>query len=336
MLNIALIGCGGMANWHASEWVKLAPEAQVVALVDPVPAQTAAFQQKYFPNARIYASMGDLLADPPAGLNAVNLVTPHTQHFEQAQAALQAGWHVLVEKPMVTASEHAYALAALVRKTGLKLGITYQSPYTAEFGYLAAMRDAGELGRVQIISGQLSQDWLRGTAGKWRQDPALSGGGQMYDSGAHLLNAIMWLMNEPVVQVSCMYDRCGSAVDINGVAIARFRSGAFASLAIGGNCPQFQSEVQIQTERYLVLTDQYGGKLELRRGKLGRCYPHVPNADSPAAGSPHHNFLRATQGLEPLRAPVRYGVLLSALMDALYKAAETGQVVDVVPVPDDL
>jgi len=149
----------------------------------------------------------------------------------------------------------------------------------------------------------------------------LSGGGQMYDSGAHLLNAMMWLMNDPVVEVACFYDNCDSPVDINGVAIAKFQNGAFASIAIGGNSPQFATEIQIQTDKMRIVTDQYGGKLEMYGQNGKRIYPHVPalaaNQGDRPVGTPHLNFVNAMLGKEKLRAPVRYGVLLSALMDAM-------------------
>jgi predicted dehydrogenase len=266
----------------------------------------------------------------------VVLVTPHTLHFSQAKAALELGINVLVEKPMVTSSEHAYELWRVVTKSGKMLGITFQSPYTEVYGYLAQERDAGRLGKVQIISGWLSQYWLKNTAGKWRQEPKLSGGGQMYDSGAHLLNAMMWLMNEPVVEVACFYDRCGSPVDINGVAIAKFKNGALASIAIGGNCPPFGTEIQIHTDTMRITTDQYGGKLEMF-GKDGkRIYPHVVADERPSGGTPHLNFVNALLGKEKLRAPVRYGVLLSALMDAMYESADGEKMIKVKAVPEEL
>jgi predicted dehydrogenase len=335
MIHFALVGCGGMAHWHAQQLQKIS-QCKVVALVDTVPAHTNEFRQKYFHDAAEYGSLEILLQMPPKQLDAIVLVTPHTLHYPQAKATLEHGLHVLVEKPMVTSSPHAYDLWRAVKRTGKLLGITFQSPYTPEFGYLAAERDAGRLGKIQMISGWLSQDWLRMTAGKWRQDPALSGGGQMYDSGAHLLNAMMWLMNDPVVEVACLYDKCNSPVDINGVVIVRFQNGVLGSICIGGNSPNFRTEIQIQTDKYLIVTDQYGNRLEIR-GEHGRTiYPHVLSDDRPATGSPHLNFVCAILGEEQLRVPVRYGVLLSALMDALYESADKHCSVRVEPVPRDI
>lgn len=336
MLNFALVGCGGMGKWHARELKKMASETKVVALCDPQPAQTAAVRQEFFPDAAEYADYAALLGD--AGrlkLDAVVLVTPHTLHHEQAKAALQAGLHVLVEKPMVTRSEDAYDLWRTVEATGKQLAVTFQAPYTAEYQYLKQLRDSGRWGKVQVIQGWLAQGWLKGTAGTWRQKPELSGGGQMYDSGAHVLNGMMWLMNEPVVEVACFYDRCGSPVDINGVAIAKFASGALGSIAIGGNSPGWNVRVSVQTDRLQAVTGPHGGFLEIT-GDPELKYPHVPASSVPGAFTVYRNFVSALQGKEALQVPVRYGVLLSALMDALYESADTGKVVKVKPVPERL
>jgi predicted dehydrogenase len=160
----------------------------------------------------------------------------------------------------------------------------------------------------------------------------------MYDTGAHLFNAVTWLMNDPVVEVGCFYDKCASPVDINGVAMARFQNGAMASFNISGNCDAFGTEIQILTDRMLIQTDQYGGKLEIKGHDGKRIYPHVKQdiALPGSGGTPHKNFVNALMGREPLRAGVRYGVLLSALMDALYESSDGRRIVQVKPVPADI
>jgi predicted dehydrogenase len=336
MIHMALVGCGGMANWHATQLKAMSDEVSVVALVDTVPAQTKAFKEKYFPDAVEYADYDKLLADArKLKLDAVNLVTPHTLHYPQAKAALEAGLNVLVEKPMVTASEHAYDLWKTVKKSGKKLGITFQAPYTAEYQAIKGLRDSGEMGKVQIIQGWLAQGWMKGTAGKWRQDPKLSGGGQMYDSGAHVLNGMMWIMNDPVVEVACFYDTLGAPVDINGVAIMRFQNGAMGSVAIGGNSPGWDVAIQVQTDKMQLKTGPHGGSLDISRGGK-KYYPRVEMDDRPAGATPHRNFIDALQDKAELQAPVRYGVLLSALMDAMYESADQRKPVQVKPVPRDL
>jgi predicted dehydrogenase len=334
MIHLAIVGCGKMASWHAEELSKL-PDVKVIALVDPIPARTAEIRKQFFQKAHEFTSMESMLADKRVKLDAVNIVTPHTLHFAQAKAALERGLHVLVEKPMVTNSQDARDLWRIVRATGKVLAIAYQAPYTEEFAYLAHLRDSGSLGKVQLISGWVSQNWLKGTANTWRQDPAFSGGGQMFDTGAHLFNAIMWIMNNPVVEAGCFYDKCDAPVDINGVAIAKFQNGALGNIAIGGNCPTFHTEIAIQTDRFLILTDQYGKKLEFLSAD-GKQVERPVKHEGHGPTTPHRNFVNAILDREPVRAGVRYGVLLTALMDALYESADHRRVVQIEPVPEDI
>ncbi|HEY7090494.1 MAG TPA: Gfo/Idh/MocA family oxidoreductase [Tepidisphaeraceae bacterium] len=335
MLNFALVGCGGMAHWHAQQLQKI-PEVKVVALMDTVRAQTESFKQKYFPEAIEFDSYEKLLEQPPAKLDAVLLVTPHTLHYPQSKAALERGINVLCEKPMVTNCEHAYDLWRTQKRSGKLMAIAIQAPYTQEYQCLARMRDSGKLGKISMISGWLSQGWMNATKGKWRQDPALSGGGQMYDSGAHVLNGIMWLVNSPVVEVGCFYDKCGTAVDINGVGILKFQNGTLGSLAIGGSGVNWDVSINIQTDKLVAKTAPHGGWLEMTGPGGKKIYPQIEENDHPAAGTPHLNFVNALLGKEKPIAPVRYGVLLSALMDALYESADTQKLVRVKPVPDDV
>lgn len=330
MLNFALVGCGSMAHWHAQQLQKI-PEVNVVAVVDPAAHHLRAFRELYFKDATEFTSFDRLLAHPPTKLDAVVLVTPHALHYPQAKEALESGINVLIEKPMVTESRHAFDLAQTVKRTGKLLGITFQAPYTAEYLHLAHLRDIAQLGRIQVFSGWLAQGWLQATKGSWRQDKAQAGGGQLYDAAAHLFNAMLWIINEPAVEVACFYDNCHTPVDINGVAIVRFRGGAIASIGVGGNCPAFRTEIQIQTDSHFVITDQYGGKLEITN-RDGRPLPppaRIVNA------SPHWNFVHALLGKEPLRVPARYGVELALLMDAIYESGSTGKIVKVAQVPQE-
>jgi predicted dehydrogenase len=331
MLNLALVGCGNMAHWHAQQLQKIS-DMKVVALADPVAWRVSEFKNKYFNDAAEFDSFERLLDHTPQKLDGVVLVTPHVQHYPQAKAALERGIHVLVEKPMVTNLEHAYDLWRTVKQTGKLLAIGFQAPYTPEFQCFASMRDSGKLGRISLISGWLSQSWLSGTKGTWRQDPSQSGGSQMYDSGAHVLNSIMWLVNSPVVEVACLIDRCDSPVDINATAILKFENGAMGSIAIGGSGVGWDAMLHIQTDKVVAKTGPHGAWLEMS-GRDGRkVYPQIEMSDHPAAGTPHLNFVNAILGREKLICPVCYGVLLSELMDAMYESAGKHEIVKVRPV----
>jgi hypothetical protein len=92
--------------------------------------------------------------------------------------------------------------------------------------------------------------------------------------------------------------------------------------------------IHIQTDKVVAKTAPHGGWLELNGIDGRKVYPQIEQDDRPAGGTPHLNFVNAILGKEELHCPVRYGVLLSALMDAMYLAADERRVVKVEPVPD--
>lgn len=334
MVKLAIVGCGGMAQGHAQTLAGM-PEVKLVAFCDVIKSRAEGYCEKYAKEAKVFESHSEMIRSMKGELDGIVNVTPHTVHYPQCKEALEAGYHVLVEKPMVTSSVHAYDLWNVVNRCGKVFGIAFQAPYTPEYQCIKRLRDNGTLGKVQLIQGWLAQNWRTNTMGTWRQDPAMSGGGQMYDSGAHVLNGIMWIMNEPVVEVACMYDKLGTPVDINGVVMMKFESGAMGTVCIGGNSPGWDVDIRIQSDTMQLRTAPHGAYLEgARHGR--KFYPPVALDDSPGAGTPHRNFVDAILGKAEIVAPVRYGVLLSALMDAMYESADKQAPVKVKPVPTAL
>ena len=199
-------------------------------------------------------------------------MTPHTLHFEHGMQALEAGCHVLMEKPMVTDSGQAHQLAAAVKKTGKIFTIGYNTPCTPEFNYLRDLVRTKELGKLETVTGWLAQNWKQGTTGSWRQDPALSGGGQMYDSGAHLFNSLVWTVEQPISEVFAFVDNLDTPVDINGTVNIRFADGTLATITIVGNCPSDGAGMYLTFENGRVEVDGWGGGWikVFRRGQAAR------------------------------------------------------------------
>ena len=237
-VKIALLGCGGMMGAHAQR-LRDHPDVEIVGLCDVSEDRIQAFQAKNLP---AIANVPRHFTDPAemyekAKPDAVVVSTPHTQHFGQGVQALAARCHVFMEKPMVTALADAYALEQEVRKSGKIFVIGYNTSCSPEFHYLREIIRNGSLGRLELVTGFLSQDWMRGTAGLWRQEPAHSGGGQAYDSGAHLFNSLCWSVEKDVEEVFSFVDNHGTKVDINSVSSIRFAGGVMANITVSGNSP---------------------------------------------------------------------------------------------------
>ena len=231
---------------HARHIVENARRFKCVALVDTAPGHAEKLSQEYFAKSppAIYADYKLMLKE--VGPEAVIVSTPHTLHFRHCYDALSAGAHVMVDKPMVTSSIDALKLVRRAKARKRILQIAIQGIYTDTFSYARKLLTDGTIGSLQLVTGILAQEWLGIFRGRWRQDPTLSGGGQLYDSTCHVLSAMMYLVDSPAREVFCWTDNKGTRVDINAVGAIRFANGCMATVTSGGNCPTWKSHLIFQ------------------------------------------------------------------------------------------
>jgi predicted dehydrogenase len=130
-------------------------------------------------------AFADVLAD--AKIDAVHICTPNAQHFPMAQAALEAGKHVLCEKPLATNAQEGEELAALARRQGLRNCVCHNLRYYPMVQQMRRMREDGDLGEILIVQGTYFQDWLLyDTDWNWRIDAKAGGPSRcMADIGSH-------------------------------------------------------------------------------------------------------------------------------------------------------
>src|ERR1700674_4515177 len=136
---------------------------------------------------RAYGSFAEMAAGEarrPDRIDAVSIVTPNHLHFQPAKAFLEAGIHVICDKPLTTTVEDALALAQMVRRSGLIFGLTHNYTGYPLVRQAREMIQAGELGRIRVVQVEYAQDWLTTavevTGNKqalWRSDPTQSGPG---------------------------------------------------------------------------------------------------------------------------------------------------------------
>ncbi len=187
-----------------------------------------------------YTEMAAAEAKRPDRIEAVSIVTPNNMHYPMAKAFLEAGIHVICDKPLTTTVEEALDLAAIVRRTGLIFGLTHN--YT---GY-PMVRQArqiiaeGQLGKIRVVQVEYAQDWLatplEQTGQKqaaWRTDPARSGpGGSLGDIGTHAYNIACFVTGlhcrEVAADVSIFVP--GRRLDDNVQLLLRFAEGAKGAL----------------------------------------------------------------------------------------------------------
>ncbi len=270
-IRVGMIGTGKMAHYHLTEMLGR-PDTVVPAVCEPSPAAYERIKATFLaagapvpPNEPDWRRFLD--AHGRAGtLDAVVIITPHVLHFEQATAALKAGLDVLLEKPMVLDATQAMELIRTRDRTGRLLVVAFQGSLSPNVRAAARMIRSGELGAVLNVDAVAWQDWQTHAAGTWRQDPAQSGGGFLFDTGAHMLNTVCDLAGEDVTQVAAWLEDDGAPVDIRAVVMARFASGALVTMnACGRSIPSFGSEVRVFCEQATLRTGIWGERLEIQR-----------------------------------------------------------------------
>jgi predicted dehydrogenase len=323
-IRLAMIGCGGNSSGHARR-MNGNPDVQIVGGCDVNTKIVNAYIDRNLPELKprpkAYDDMDKMLAEVNA--DAVLISTPHTLHYEQGMKSLDAGCHVFMEKPMVTSANHAHEITAKVKETGKIFVIGYNTACSANFYYLRDQIRSGGFGKLELVIGYITQNWKRATAGAWRQEPELSGGGQAYDSGAHLLNSLCWSVESNVDEVFAFIDNCGTKVDINSSINVRFESGVFASIVVSGNCPSpGGTHMAFIFDDGRVEIDGWGGGwIRVFKGNQAVEKPPIPDVGK----SPDDNFIDAILGRDEPRTNAVNGIIQSELMDAIYESARTGQ-----------
>ena len=324
-IRLGIIGCGGNSSGHARR-MNENPDVQIVGTCDVNTDIANSYIDRNLPELDPRPAAFDNI---PAMLDetapdAVVISTPHTLHFEHGMQALNAGCHVLVEKPMVTSAQDAYTIAEKVKETDKVFTIGYNTPCSANFYYIRECIRNQTLGKLELVTGYITQNWLHATKGAWRQVPELSGGGQAYDSGAHLFNSLCWSVESNVAEVHSFIDNHGAAVDINSSTNIRFEDGVFAAIVISGNCPSpGGTHMALIFENGRIEVDGWGGGW-IRVYEGGEELDPPPITDEMSAASPDNNFIDAILGrAEPRTSPMN-GIIQSELMDAIYESGRTG------------
>ena len=319
-----------MGRHHGRIFTQQVKGAAIVALCDPNAENLTRYQREIFdPVSQRPATFADyrqMLAD--VEMDAVVIVTPHTQHFAQAMDSLAAGCNVLLEKPMVTAVAHARALIACARQKKRIVSVAFPGAFTPEFAYIRRLVTRGELGAVRLVDAFSVQNWLKATIGTWRQDPKLSGGGQAYDTGAHMFFGILYLTDLQPLEVFAMVDHCGTPVDINSVATIKLAGGAIATATVSGaDVCRWDNAIYLSGKDASVRTGIHGGRLEQwnAHGDLVKYPPVTPVPFLQQA------FVDCVNGRIENICPPLWGLRHAQLMDAFYKSARTGKPAKIAP-----
>ena len=326
-LRVAVIGCGVMAREHAKAALQRPGRVTVVAVCDPSPqayaAMAALFEAVGQPAPPNVPDLDHLLARYHDQLDLVLIATPHAVHFAQASAVLAAGLPVILEKPMVTTVEEARALVAAQHRAGRELIVAFNGSLSPRIRKAARLLQEGELGEILLIVGTIWEGWRTAYRGHWKQDPAVSGGGFFFDTGAHLLNTVADLAGQPIIEVAAWLDERGGppGLEILGTVMARLQRGGLVSLAACGDTIRVcASEITVFCTQGIVRTDAWGRSLAVQRN--GEETTHDVMQDEP------HDVWDVAQAVlrhgQPNPCPPEAGLRMALFWEAIQRSAKQG------------
>jgi predicted dehydrogenase len=203
-----------------------------------------------------YAEMAKAESGRDDGIDAVAIVTPNHVHHPAASAFLEAGIHVICDKPMTTTLDDALDLVATVRRTGLIFGLTHNYTGYPMVRQARAMVAGGELGELRIVQVEYPQDWLttklEDTGQKqaeWRTDPARSGaGGSIGDIGTHAHNLAAFITGLELDSLSAELTTFvpGRQLDDHVQTMLRYTNGARGMLWASQVAPGNENALRIR------------------------------------------------------------------------------------------
>ncbi len=327
-LHIGLVGVGAAAQVSHIPALKRIDGVEIVALCDRDPEKAARVAQKFgVPHA--HGRLDDLLAHEE--IDAVDLCTPNYLHAPMASAALEAGKHVLCERPLARSAEEAAAMVKAAKKADRVLMCAVQHRFRPDAQLLRRFVEKGDLGEIFFCKA----GWLRRRtewdSDEWRRQKRESGGGVVLDLGFQMLDQSLWMMGSPKVEsvtASVHRTRKGEVED-SATAFLRLTSGATLTLELTWG---------LLMEKDFAYVNLFGSggaallnPLRVHKGMHGSLVNVTPTMDTSRNQYKHSIEAQIQHFADVLHKSAKPMGLaeeilpVMELMDAIYRSAEQGK-----------
>ncbi|MCL2184485.1 MAG: Gfo/Idh/MocA family oxidoreductase [Treponema sp.] len=349
MFTIALIGCGRISFKHIEGFTNNKDKLKLIAICDPVISRAEEKEIEYkkiIPEAEItiFSDYKELLKNKKPDI--VTIATESGKHAEIAINCLEAGCHVIVEKPMALSVSDADKMISCAKKKNKKIAVCFQNRFNAPIQKLRSALIAGRFGK--ILHGMIQIRWNRNDAyyaealwrGTWEQD-----GGTLMNQCTHGIDLLQWMLGEDAVRVQAQTRRFIRPIEAEdfGAAIVEFKNGAVG--IIEGTADVFPKNINETLSIFgengtVVVGGLAVNKIETWRfsdaEKIGDTEEKVLNPnekDPPTVYGFGHSalFKDFIDAIEENREPVISGDKGKKAMElilAIYKSQKTGKPVD--------
>lgn len=330
-IRVGVIGTGAISQVVHVPIFAEREDVDLVAVADADEHKAEALSKRF--GVPYVLSTEETIARPD--LDAVVISTPNHLHEEMAIAALEAGKHVFVERPLATSSEGAKRVIDVAEREGKILVVGMPHRFRPGVAALRNFIAGGELGHLYAVRGSWMTRLMPASRHTWRHDRQEAGGGALIDLGVPALDLCLWLVGFPAMKrVSCITSPADGAVEDAATLMAETADGIALTLEVSNRL--FAGE-----DRYYarVMGTEGSGSLpplEVFKQLGGRPIEVTPRQPRPQGGeNPYTNayrrllddFVQSVAGRSDAELP-REQVALMALIEAAYRSAETGREVE--------
>jgi 1,5-anhydro-D-fructose reductase (1,5-anhydro-D-mannitol-forming) len=297
MLNWLVIGIGDIARKRVIPAILAEPRSRLYALLtrDPRKAEP-------YPGARVFTDLAAALQDP--AIDAVYVASPVSLHAEQTIASLSAGKHVLCEKPVALNFAQAETMAAAAQSSAHLLAVAYYRRFYPKLIRTRQLIAEGAIGQPLLVEANY-HGWLESPDRGWLKDPALAGGGPLYDVGSHRIDACNFLFGKPIRATGLLSNALHQlAVEDSATTLIEYAGGVHAVIDVRWNSRLQRDQFRvIGVEGEISLDPLNGPTLRLLAGDGRLTEQQLPahaNVHLPAV----ENFVAAALDGTPLACPI--------------------------------
>lgn len=327
-LSWLLVGAGDIAQKRVAPALAGCKNSELTAVCD-LRKEAAIALSHEFGVSRVYSDFDSAIADSDA--DAVYLATPVSLHVDQLISALEAGKHVLVEKPLGLSGEQCMRAMSAAEKSGKIAACAYFRRLFPRYIYAKEMIENGEFGR--IMSARMTYfSWFSPSPEDpkyWRVVRSKSGGGPLSDMGTHMFDVLIGLLGMP----ASVYAKCDNLlndwdVEDSAALVMTLADGAQITASFNWNSKTWRHEFEIVgTEAKLDWLPYDSGPIIKTVGR------NTQNIDLPSAENVHlplvEDFVRSVLTGTPPVSPISEAAKTNFLLDAVYASAATGKPVPV-------
>lgn len=321
VVRFGIVGCGwlgidigGQARDHDAARVEAVADVNESALADAGEKLAVPATRRFTDHEAMFEA---------ADLDVAVVTTPHAFHYDQVTDALDAGLHVVCEKPLCIDAGRARELVERIGGGDRLVMIGYQRHLRESFR--TARDHVRAADEITAVDAEIAQPYVESFGGTWRTDPDVSGGGVTYDTGNHLIDGLLWVTGLTPVAVSAEMEFVDDArrVDAAASLSVEFENGVVGSIGVSGRTPRFSESLRVWTDEDGVRFDEDGLTVH---GADGEFRPRLERHREP---NKVEAFLDALESGRSPPATARDSYRAVALTEAAYEAARTGERVPV-------